>query len=134
MSEASLLMAILAVEDLERALRFYRGAFGFVARIETPVFVELALPGGPGLGLYERVGFGRNTGQLPALTPPASTSATELYFRVSDLERSIDRLEALGAPCLSPRAPRPWGDVAAYYRDPDGNVVAIAIPNPEAAS
>ncbi|MBI2932661.1 MAG: VOC family protein, partial [Planctomycetes bacterium] len=41
-------------------------------------------------------------------------------------EPAIARIEATGARLLSARAPRPWGDEAAYYADPDGNVVVLA--------
>jgi catechol 2,3-dioxygenase-like lactoylglutathione lyase family enzyme len=119
-------LIILAVRELPRAVAFWREAFALVPRVEVPVYVELELPGGLALGLYERQGFGRNTGQLPAEVPPGQLSPTELYFRCEDLEGAIARLERLGARCLSPRAPRDWGDEAAYYADPDGNVVVVA--------
>src|SRR5207244_3574714 len=35
-------------------------------------------------------------------------------------------LVAAGARPLSPRAPRVWGDEAAYFADPDGHVVAVS--------
>ncbi len=67
-----------------------------------------------------------------------------VIFAVEDVERSAAfyrqafawtarvstpvyvELETAGARCLSPRAVRPWGDEAAYYADPDGNVIAVA--------
>ncbi len=36
------------------------------------------------------------------------------------------RAIAAGARELSPLAPRDWGDEAAYFADPDGNVLAVA--------
>lgn len=128
MSEAHHVLTILAVADLARSVAFYREAFGWPARVEVPVYVELALPDGRGLGLYARDGFARNVGQTPVLHAPDRIGGTELYFHVDDLDGATRRLEAAGALVLSPRAARDWGDEAAYYADPDGNVVVVARP------
>jgi len=121
-------LTIFAVADLERAVRFYREAFGWPTRIEVPVFVELELPDGRGIGLYKRGAFAQNTGQLPESPPAGAITATELYFHCDDLDSAIFRLEQAGAHLLSARAPRGWGDEAAYFADPDGNVLVVARP------
>lgn len=121
-------LTILAVEDLARATAFYRGAFGFAQAVAAPVYSELQLPGGMRLGLYLREGYARNTGVAPALPPPGAIAPTELYFHVDDLEAACSRLRDAGARELSPRSPRDWGDEAAYYADPDGNVLVVARP------
>ena len=126
MSEARHILTILAVADLERSVAFYRGAFGWPARVEVPVYVELGLPDGNGLGLYVKEAFAGNVGQIPTLATSERIGGTELYFRVDDLDAAIERLEAAGAHCLSQRGPRDWGDEAAYYADPDGNVLVVA--------
>ena len=59
------------------------------------------------------------------------------WMTASALSRTVAttsrRLTARGARCLSPLAPRPWGDEAAYFEDPDGNVVVVARPLPAGA-
>jgi predicted enzyme related to lactoylglutathione lyase len=125
---ARLGLVILAVRDLPRAVSFYRQAFGWPSPVETPVYVEFSLPAGLRLGLYERHGFARNTGSLPAAPAPGALAATELYLYPSDLEPALARIEEAGARLLSPLTPRDWGDEAAYYADPDGNVVVLARP------
>lgn len=125
---ASHVLTILAVTDLERAAAFYEAAFGWRARVRVSVYVELELDDGRGLGLYEREGFARNTGEAPAPVPEGGISGTELYFRCDDLSDAIARLERAGARVLSARAQRDWGDEAAYFADPDGNVVVVACP------
>lgn len=126
---------ILAVADLPRAVAFWCAAFELRPRVEVPVYVELELAsGGMALGLYAREGFGRNTGQVPAQAEAGAIQPTELYFRCDDLDAAIARLERAGGRCLSPRAQRDWGDEAAYYADPDGNVVVVArAPTPGSA-
>ncbi len=127
-STARHVLTILAVSDLSRAVAFYREAFGWEQLVEVPVYAEFALPGGMRLGLYERQGFGRNTGQVPARIAERQLAPTELYFHVDDIQSAIDRLARAGARCLSPLAPRDWGDEAAYFADPDGNVLVVARP------
>ena len=128
MFPARLALVILAVADLPRARAFYDAAFGWPAEVDVPVYVEYALPAGMRVGLYDRAGFARNTGEPPALPPPAGTTATELYLFPEDLSAAIESVEAAGARALSPRAPRHWGDEAAYFLDPDGNVLVLARP------
>ena len=128
--ESQLILTILAVSDLERSVKFYRAAFGWPIRIEAPVFVELELPDGRGLGLYERSAYAHNTGQLPSVSPKGAISATELYFQCDDAAEAATRLETAGARLLSPLGSRPWGDEAAYFADPDGNVIVVSRPLP----
>ena len=121
-------LTILAVDDLERAAGFYEQAFGWPRSVSVPVYVELDAAG-MRLGLYLREGFAKNTGgEIPAARPPRGTSATEIYLHCDDLDDVIARLRAIGARVLSELAPRPWGDDAAYFADPEGNVVAVARP------
>jgi len=119
-------LTILAVADLERSKRFYAEAFGWRRTVDVPVYAEHELPGGMRLGLYERNGFARNTGELPTPTPAGAITSTELYFHADDPAALAAKLAAAGARELSALAPRPWGDEAAYFADPDGNVLVIA--------
>lgn len=121
-------LTILAVDDLQRSVAFYTAAFCWPQIVGVPVYVEFALPEGMRLGLYQREGFGRNTGQVPAPVAPGQISSTELYFFPDNLEEAIASLVAAGARKLSDRAVRDWGDEAAYFADPDGNVLVVARP------
>lgn len=121
-------LTILAVKDPALAAGFYMDAFGWEKLVETPVYHELVIPGGMRLGLYERKGFGKNTGQAPHEIPDAGLAPTELYLYPDDLHAAVERLRELGARELSPLALRDWGDEAAYFADVDGNVVVVARP------
>lgn len=121
-------LTILAVDDVARAARFYETVFGWRRRVDVPVYVEFETPDGPGLGVYLRNGFARNTGRSPAPRVSGTTTGTELYFRVEDVAAAVARAVAAGAGLLSPAASREWGDEVAYIADPDGNVVAFARP------
>jgi len=121
-------LTILAVDDLPRAVAFYEAAFGWPRIVNVPVYSEFALPDGMRFGVYQRDGFGRNTGQVPARLAPKEIAGTELYLYPDDVHEAVRRLLAAGARELSELAPRDWGDEAAYFADPDGNVITVARP------
>ncbi|MBL8918110.1 MAG: VOC family protein [Myxococcaceae bacterium] len=121
-------LTIIAVEHFDKSVVFYKAAFDWAVTVETPVYVEFALPGGQRLGIYEREGFGRNTGQVPAKVPAGELAPMELYLYSDDLEAAVTRMVVAGARALSPLALRQWGDEAAYFADPSGTVLVLARP------
>ena len=124
--EPRLALIILAVSDLTRSLKFYREVFDWTQNVDLPVYAEFELPGGMRLGLYDREGFGRNAGRVPFAIPHGELASTEIYFYADDITTLIRRLEAADARRLNPLALRDWGDEAAYFADPDGNVLVVA--------
>jgi uncharacterized glyoxalase superfamily protein PhnB len=68
------------------------------------------------------------TSQVPTAIPDGMLAPVELYFHADDLHAAMTRVVAAGAHTLSPLAQRDWGDEAAYFADPAGNVVVIARP------
>lgn len=119
-------LTILAVPDLEASTRFYERAFGWPTSVRVPVYVEFVLPDAMRFGVYEREAFGNNTGRVPTRTPEGELAPTELYFYVDDLGSACARVVAAGGRELSPPKVRAWGDEAAYFSDPDGNVLVVA--------
>ncbi len=43
------------------------------------------------------------------------------------MDEACARLRALGAPELRAPADEPWGERRAYFADPDGNAIHIAV-------
>ena len=128
-TEDGLSIVILAVSDPARSRDFYAAVLGCTVRVDAGVFVQLALPGGPDLGLYARPGFAVNTGRPAAPIPAGHTSAAELYVTVAGaLDDAVDRAITAGATVLSAAQDRAWGDRVAYLADPDGHVLALAQP------
>lgn len=116
---------VLAVEDVDRAYAFYRRAFGWESHLQWPgEYVELELPDNDWLGLYRRDGYAEAAGAKP-VELNGNVSTAYLYVRVDDVREAVKRLRAAGAKSLSPRSERGWGDEAAYFADPDGNIVAV---------
>lgn len=121
------MQVIFAVSDVDRSVTFYEAAFGWPRNtwIDYRNYVELLLDGGA-LGLYEREAYGAQVGAPPAAIAGGAVSPAYLYVRVDDVEEAVARLEAVGARLLAPLAEQSWGERAAWFADPDGNVVAVA--------
>jgi predicted enzyme related to lactoylglutathione lyase len=119
---------IFAVDDLDRSLAFYERAFRWPRnrRIDFSNYVELLPPDGGSLGLFERDGFAGEIGAQPADVPADRVAPSYLYVRVDDVQETAADVEAAGGRPLSPLAIRSWGEQAAWFADPDGNVVAVA--------
>jgi predicted enzyme related to lactoylglutathione lyase len=129
-----LVLTVLAVRDLIRMRTFYREAFGWPLAVDVPSYVEFVMPNGQRLGLYDHLGFARNTGLAAGFRGPGSTTShAELYFHSEDLEEAGEKVLTAGGQLLSSRAVRDWGDEAAYFSDPEGNVIVFAQPSPPAA-
>jgi flavin reductase (DIM6/NTAB) family NADH-FMN oxidoreductase RutF/catechol 2,3-dioxygenase-like lactoylglutathione lyase family enzyme len=121
-------LTILACAELTRSVEFYRQAFDWPIVVEEERYVELGLPGGRGLGLCSREAFRDYTGQKVRKAKEDRLSGVELYLRCEDLARAVVRVAGAGARELSRVAPRDWGEEAAYFADPDGNVIVLARP------
>jgi catechol 2,3-dioxygenase-like lactoylglutathione lyase family enzyme len=120
---------ILAVSDVERAKQFYGDAFGWKPHLEWPgEYAELELPDQDWLGLYREDGFAETAGAPVEELKRGRYGGAELYVQVDDVEEAMTSLRNAGAKALSPLARRGWGHEAAYFADPDGNIVAVARP------
>lgn len=125
------MQVIFAVSDVARAAALYEEAFGWRRNtaIDYRNYVELLVDGGA-LGLYERAAYGEEVGAKAAPIPDEAVAPSYLYVRVEDVDGVAARLAAAGARPLSPLSERAWGERAAWFADPDGNVVAVADPAP----
>jgi hypothetical protein len=131
----------LAVDDLERALAFYRDGLGLESPgiVGTEFLADERNPGGAAamfrlgrgliLSLYGRADLAKDAG-IP-VGPPASG-----VFSLGHLVSSREAVDALlqeavqaGAEALGEPHDRPWGIYSAYFRDPDGHLWEI-IWNP----
>ncbi len=128
MAEVRHALTILAVARFTECVSFYRAAFAWEVAVDTPVYVEFRVPGGQRIGIYERLSFAQNVGSVPQQAAEGVLSSTELYFYCEHLESAIARIRTAGARELSALAKRAWGDEAAYFADPEGNVLVLARP------
>jgi catechol 2,3-dioxygenase-like lactoylglutathione lyase family enzyme len=141
--EARIDAIMLAVSDLDRALRFYREGLGlespgiigteFVGDETSPAgaVAMFQLHGGLILALYPRSELAKDA-SIP-LGPPGSGefSIGHAVASKADVDALLARAEAAGATLTDQPHDRPWGIYSGYFRDPDGHLWEI-LWNPEA--
>jgi len=130
----------LAVEDLERALRFYRDGLGFESSgvVGTQWTDEesgangavavLELESGLLLSLYGRSDLAKDAAIPAGPARPGEFSLGQLVQSRAEVDELIEKAEAAGAAVTTPRD-RPWGIYSGYFRDVDGHLWEI-IWNP----
>jgi hypothetical protein len=131
----------LAVDDLERALTFYRDGLGLPTKgvvaeeyegSETEAagaIVIFKLAGGLMLSLYPRTELAKDARIPPS--PPASGefSIGHIVGSRSEVDALLAKAQAAGATLTGEAHERPWGIYSGYFRDPDGHLWEI-IWNP----
>jgi lactoylglutathione lyase len=116
----------LYVQDVARSEAFYRDGLGFKPAFRWPAegpstFVYLRLePVGIGIGAAD----GENVHGNPVV--PGS-GAFELCVYVDDMDAACARLRDLDARELRSPVDEPWGERRAYFADPDGNTLHLAV-------
>ena len=138
--EPRLNVITLAVEDLERALVFYRDGLGLQTTgvVATDLVDEktgaagaiviFKLESGLILTLYPRTELAKDAA-VPAGPPQSGEfSLGQLVASRADVDRILEQAAAAGA-VVTPPHDRPWGIYSGYFRDPDGHLWEI-IWNP----
>ena len=107
----------LALKEADRAIDFYKRAFGAVEKFR--------MPGPDGRILHAELTIGDSTVMLTeAIHEPASVSS--LYLYVADADAVFDRAVRAGAQVRMPPADMFWGDRFGSVSDPNGNTWSIA--------
>jgi uncharacterized protein len=130
----------LAVDDLERALAFYRDGLGFSSNgvIGTEwkdertgangAIALFELDGGLILSLYPRSDLAKDAEIRIGPAQSGEFSVGQLVERRDEVDELLQRAEAAGAK-VTPAHDRPWGIYSGYFRDPDGHLWEV-IWNP----
>ncbi len=126
----------LAVDDLDRAVAFYRDGLGWPtqgivgAEIPNGAVAFFRLEGGLRLALWPRTSLVADTG-LPSC-PPAATELLLGHNVASEAE--VDAVMELalkaGARLVKPAQPTFWGGYAGCFQDPDGHPWEVVF-NPD---
>jgi catechol 2,3-dioxygenase-like lactoylglutathione lyase family enzyme len=132
----------LAVDSLDRALRFYRDGLGlespgvggteFAGDDTTPAgaVAMFQLQGGLILSLYPRSELAKDA-SVP-LEPPKTGefSIGHVVGSREEVGALLARAQAAGATLTDEPHDRPWGIYSGYFQDPDGHLWEI-VWNPE---
>jgi len=129
----------LGVDDLERAVAFYRDGLGFVtkgivgAEIENGAVAIFNLESGLKLALWPRMSLARDSG-LP-LQAPSSTEFSLAHNVPSqqEVDTVMQQAERAGAKIVKSAQATLYGGYAGYFQDPDGHLWEVAF-NPGFAS
>jgi catechol 2,3-dioxygenase-like lactoylglutathione lyase family enzyme len=120
--KAKISIVTLGVEDMDRAVKFYRDGLGFPTHNEAEgdAFVMFKLEGS-WLALHPRAMMGAPVGRgSPGMAlshnEPSSAAVDEVY---------AEALRAGATPIVPPRNAE-WGGYEAGFADPDGHVWDIA--------
>src|SRR4051794_19128326 len=122
----------LGVDDLERALRFYRDGLGFPTKgivgteFEHGAVVFIELQPGLKLALWPRADLAWDAG-----VPQAPASATELSLghnlaSKDEVDTVMGRAAQAGAPILPAAHQTVWGGDAGEFPGPDGPPRGVA--------
>jgi uncharacterized protein len=123
----------LAVDDLERAVAFYRDGLGLRtkgiigAEIENGAVAFFILESGMKLALWPRKSLAADSGL--ALQSSNATEFSIGHNVASEEEvRSVMRqAELAGAKIVKPAQPTFYGGYAGYFQDPDGHLWEVAF-------
>ena len=134
--EPRITVITLGVDDLERALRFYRDGLGLSApgiigtEFEHGAVVFIELQAGVRLALWPRASIAHDSG-----LPVTARSATELTLGNNVRSREevdvvMAQAEKAGATIVKRAHETFWGGYAGYFQDPDGHLWEV-VWNPQ---
>jgi hypothetical protein len=133
-------MLTLGVEQLERAVEFYRDGLGLPTKgivgkeFEHGAVAFFNLSEGLQLALFSRADLAIDAGIVKS-TPSAGEFSIGHNVRSSDeVDAVMRQAKAAGATIVKPARETFWGGYAGYFQDPDGHLWEIAwnpdlIPN-----
>jgi uncharacterized protein len=122
----------LAVDDLERAVAFYRDGLGFQTKgivgqeFEHGAVAFFDLESGLKLALWPRADLAHDA-ELPQT--PASSTEFSLGHNVNsraEVDSVMETARRAGADIVKPARETFWGGYAGYFRDIDGHLWEVA--------
>ena len=122
----------LGVDDLERAVGFYRDGLGLKTKgivgteFEHGAVAFFELQPGLQLALWPRVSIAHDTG-LQRM-PPSATDMTigHNVLSAEEVNAVMEQAERAGAVIVKPAGKTFWGGYAGYFQDPEGHLWEVA--------
>ena len=113
---------LIAVTDMERAIRFYEEIFGLKVVLDQDGNVIMT----EGLVLQDAKIWQKFLGK--ELTP--KNNMTELYFEEPDIEGFVKKLEEsdFEIEYVNELMTHSWGQTVVRFYDPDGNIIEVGTP------
>lgn len=126
----------LGVDDLDRALRFYRDGLGLhtegiVGReFEHGAVAFFDLQAGLRLALWPRLSLAHDTGIAPTAPCATEISLGHNLGSKAEVDATMVQAQAAGAVIVKPARDTFWGGYAGYFQDPDGHLWEV-VWNPQ---
>jgi lactoylglutathione lyase len=114
----------LFVEDLPKAIRFYKDVFGLETLYQDDVCEVMRL-GSMAINVLKSANA-QTLVEPTAVAGPGLGSRMIFTINVKDANAVCAELKAHGAALINGPMDRPWGRRTAAFADPDGNVWEIA--------
>jgi catechol 2,3-dioxygenase-like lactoylglutathione lyase family enzyme len=126
----------LGVDDLPRAVAFYRDGLGLTTpgivgqEFEHGAVAFFALEGGLSLALWARADLAHDAGLPAGARSPAQLSLGHNVRTREEVDAVMAQAAAAGARIVKPAAATFWGGYAGYFQDPDGHLWEV-VWNPQ---
>lgn len=126
----------LGVDDLTRALRFYRDGLGLPtegiigSEFEQGAVVFIDLQPGLKLALWPRKSLAQDAGLPLGASSPTEFSLGHNVASQAEVDAVMAQAQTAGAIIIKPAQATFWGGYAGYFQDPDGHVWEVVF-NPQ---
>lgn len=118
---------ILYVSNQEKSKIFYQQLLDVTPSLDVPGMTEFDLNECIKLGLMPEDGIAKIlTNKVPHPNQGNGIPRCELYIKIKDAEKFINRGINLGGKEISEFKLRNWGDKVGYIADLDGHIIAFA--------
>jgi uncharacterized protein len=131
----------LGVDDLERALTFYRDGLGLQTQgivgreFEHGAVAFFDLQAGLGLAIWPRADLAHDAGIPRGAPSPTEFSIGHNVSSKDEVHAVMEQARAAGAAIVKEAQDTFWGGFAGYFQDPDGHLWEIAwnpdVPLPD---
>jgi len=122
----------LGVDDLEKAVRFYRDGLGLAsegivgAEFEHGAVAFFDLQPGLKLALWPRTSLARYAGVAVGGRAPTEFSIGHNLASKAEVDEVMRQAAEAGAVVAKPPESTFWGGYAGYFQDPDGHLWEVA--------
>jgi len=122
----------LGVDDLQRAVRFYRDGLGLKTEgvvgteFEYGAVAFFDLQAGLKLALWPRKSIARDTGIVLGNPDPTDLTIGHNVSSKAEVDAVMEEAKRAGAVVVKPAHDTFWGGYAGYFQDPDGHLWEVA--------
>jgi uncharacterized protein len=131
--EARITILTLGVDDLERAVAFYRDGMGLATKgivgkeFENGAVAFFQLESGLKLALWPRKSLAADSGLAPQSGGALAFSIGHNVASAEQVDAVMRQAERAGARIVKPAQATFYGGYAGYFQDPDGHLWEVAF-------